>query len=153
MSHIRTQIRNAVVSQVSNLETTQDRVFRDRVYNFGEHEYPCLVVACDERPDVVETERHGPATGRRRLQEREVAVSVTAYDRVDEVQPDVLDDIAEQVEVAMGSDLTLGGLAIDVRLASVATSTVADGTGPVGAIRMVYVVRTRTREGQPAARA
>jgi hypothetical protein len=103
MSHVRQQIREAVVAALTGLATTGSRVHASRLRPQGDAGLPCLLVTT-ESEEVVETSILG-------LQRRELVVQVRGYAKATGALDDTLDTIAAEVETALGADVTLGGLA------------------------------------------
>jgi len=102
MTHARKQIRDALASRLSGLSTTGARVFSHRYHEFNDDELPGLRVYA-ESDEVL-----GQMMGGR--QHRRVQFVVEACAKVLTTLEDTLDQIALEVEAAIGAENTLGGL-------------------------------------------
>lgn len=144
-NHIRRQIREAIETLVAGLATTGSRVYPSRVYALSPTaELPCLLIYSLSET-VARTTMCAPGEVERTIQVAIEAVA-TATANLD----DTLDLIGKEVEIAMAGNVTLSGLAKDCQLTSVDIQLQgADSPKPVGAARMVWTVKTNTREGAP----
>jgi len=145
MAHARQQIRESVATIVGSLTTTGTNVFQSRVYNVQETELPCLLIY------TTDEEVSGPQSiaSPRRI-ERVLELVIEGKARASATLDDTLDDIAAEVEVAMGADPTLNVNAVDSLLSSVAIEYSADAEQPVGSIVMRYSVAYITTENNPS---
>ena len=94
MSHARTQIRDAVIAQLTGLLTTGPRIHASRMY--GGDPLPCLLVHADDE-DVA------PATIGN-VYERSLTLRVEGFAMAGTGLDDTLDQIALEVETAMAED-------------------------------------------------
>lgn len=141
--HLRQQIREAAASIVGNLSTTSTRVFQSRVYNVQESELPCLLIMTnDEAVDIENSLLEAPA----RLLQLTVEGKAQATSDLD----DTLDDVAEEVEVAMAADITMGGLTENVYLDGTSIQLTGEGDQPIGSVILNYIVSYRTPFGDPS---
>lgn len=131
MSHVRTQIRDAVVTLVSGLTATADRIVQHR-RPLPQDRLPALRVFVQE--EAIERQTiHAPA-----LLERTVAIRIEGVASGEEYQDD-LDQIALEVEGAIAADSTLGGLINGgMTPSAVDTSEGNDGDRPVGTLALTY---------------
>ena len=104
MSHARAQIRNALVARLTGLATTGARVFASRFYVFDAATLPGLRIYADSE------EKLGEHMGGRQM--RRVQFIVEAVAKQNATLDDTLDQIALEVETAIASEQTLGGLAL-----------------------------------------
>lgn len=102
MTHARKQIRDALVTRVTGLATTGARVYAHRYHEFNDDELPGLRVYADGE------EKLGEYMGGR--QQRRTTFVVEACAKVLATLEDTLDQIALEVEAAIGAENTLGGL-------------------------------------------
>jgi hypothetical protein len=142
-NHMRKQIRDAVVARLTNLTTTGANVFQDRVYALSDEELPAIIIN-------TENETSQPnALMASRLMQRELNISVTAYVKAVATMDDKLDQICKEVEIALATDTSLGGLTKDLYLTS--TNMTLDGSGeqPRGLAQMLWAASYYVRETAP----
>jgi hypothetical protein len=145
MPHARELIRDAVVTACTGLATTGARVYRSRVYPLSQALLPALLV-------FVTSEEAEPETmGLPQQIIRMARVVVEGYARASADYDETLDDIAAEVETAIGADPTLGGRARLAQIESTEIEFAGDGDQPVGVIRMTFRVEYRTAESNPTA--
>lgn len=102
--HVRKQIRDAVTTAVTGLAATATRVHKSKV--FPVKTLPALAVYVGRES----SEESGPMTmGSARFLERNVNIMIDAHCN----NEDEAETVCKQVEVAMSSDTTFGGLAKD----------------------------------------
>lgn len=146
MSHVRKQIRDAIVTALTGLSTTGSRVYAGRslpLYTGGgsiPSELPALCIYTREEQanyaDGILT--NAPL--------RELTVRVEGY--VDGTDDD-LDTIAEEVETAFFTDYTFGGLTVGAELGEQSINVDREGDDQYGVIVMTFNVMYRTAEGVP----
>lgn len=140
--HARQLIREAVELAVTGLATTSTRVFPSKVYNLQESQLPALqVISAAESIELDEGTLDAPA----RLFDVVVKGTAQATSNVD----NTLDDIAEEVETALGADITLGGLSHGLDLVATDFDYSGEGDQPIGNIELTYRVAYRTPFGDP----
>lgn len=141
--HARKQIRAAVAAAVTGLQATGSRVYRSRVYPMASAELPGLCI-------YTTTEAAQPEIMRapRRLV-RDLSVIVEAYAVATDDVDGTLDDIAAQVEAAIGADPTLGGKVRRVHVAQTETMLTGEGEKPIGVLRLTFAAEYATYENQP----
>jgi len=141
--HVRQSIREAVVTAVTGLTTTGSNVFATRVRPVSATNLPCLLVyATDE---VISLE-NGTLDAPMRTITVRVSGAVEANFDID----DTLDDIAEEVETALGADITRGGYAISTDLLSTTLELEGEAEKQVGTIHLDYLISYRTPFGDPS---
>lgn len=142
-AHARTQIRTAIATALTGLETTGANVYRNRVARLSLRQVPALVITIDsEKVDEI---------GLDPLQERKLQVVVDGYVAPDTGEvDDALDQIGLEVEVAMVAAGKLGGLIKAVPALS-QTLIGIDETHEesLGRIRMVFTTQTFTAPADP----
>lgn len=99
--HLRKQLRDALVARLTGLTSTAARVFPGRVLPLQPAELPCLLV---DTGDEQVTDRQF----NKELQQREVQLRVRLVVKALDGYLDTLDEIAKQVEIALGTATTLG---------------------------------------------
>ena len=149
MPHVRTQIRDAVAALLATTATAGDNVLVGRTRPLGVEHPPTLMVY--STPAVSGGQENASVMGLstpRRLS-RVMMLSVVGH--VQEATPcdDTLDQLAAEVEEALGGDIKLGGLVKDFVLASTVSQVDAVGDRHVGAIRLVFSVTYHTKENAP----
>ena len=102
MSHARAQIRNALVARLIGLAVTTTHVYASRFYMFDDATLPGLRIYADSE------EKLGEHMGGRQM--RRVQFTVEAVAKQHAGLDDTLDQIALEVETAIATEQTLGGL-------------------------------------------
>lgn len=144
MSHIRTQIRNAVVTTLTGLASTGANVFPNRSFAVPPDKMPALCIYTASESSGLD----GTATGLR----REINLVVDAVFQFTAANfDDEADVIAAEVETALGNARQLGGLAHDVVPVAMQLSHNGEGELSTGICSMTFEVTTRTRIGAPEA--
>jgi len=142
--HARQQIRDAVVALLTGLPTTGARVHAGRTRPLAEDHDPTLLVYTTEERSQADTIGRPVATLREltlRVEGRVVSAAVPP--------DDALDDIAAEVEAAIGADPTLGLGVIDSELTATRILAQAPGQRQAGEITLDYLITYRTRENAP----
>ena len=139
--HVRKQIRDAVKTALTNLVTTETRVFTNRVRAMKKNDLPGLIIYT-----VEEDSEPGAVGGQLN---RTLDLAVEAYVKTSEIIDDDLDIIAAEVETAIAGDPTLGGLALDTLISSTEYFLEGEGEKKTGIGRMTFQVGYRTAETDP----
>ena len=140
MAHVRKQIRDAVATELTGLTTTGSRVFKGRFYPIQNDNLPALCIyTADEEAEL-------GVIGTSRGSDRILVVTVEAYAKSKTIVEDTLDTIAVEVEEAMSSDTTLGGLSKDIMYTGFDLDADADGEQTVAVLRLNFSVRYRVAE-------
>lgn len=84
-----------------------------------------------------------------RLQERTSQFDVEVYVKGTANYDDTLDQICLEIEIALTSDVTRGGNAIDTRILSFESDFNGDGDQPIAVARLTVEVRYQVRENNP----
>ena len=143
MSHVRKQIRSAVEAVLTGLVTTGANVFVSRSIDIPESKLPCLLIYTNE-------ENSEPISmGSPRRYENTVMLDVQAIVQKNDESDDLLDTIAVEVEVALNTDLTLGGLVTDIRKTSFEADFIDKAKIQLGRATMKFEVDYETLEGDP----
>jgi hypothetical protein len=102
VNHARNQICDALVARLTGLSITYANVFKHRYHEFADTELPGLRVFAEDETVLDPFAMHRSA--------RQVTIAVECCAKHLTTIEDVLDQIALEVEVAVASDQTLGGL-------------------------------------------
>jgi hypothetical protein len=140
MAHVRKQIRDNVVTTLTGLTTTTTNVYRTRVYPLASGKLPGLAIYTNSEISSYETLTI-PRTRSRTLE-----LMVEGYVSGTANLDNTLDQIAVEVEEAMETDVTRGGLAKDTQLTSTDIELVGEGEKVAGVIRMTFEIMYFTRE-------
>ena len=140
MSHVRKQIRDAVITALTGLTTTGSNVFRSRIYPLESNKIPGLCVFSKSEATTFDT------LTRPRSINRVLEIGVEAYVKATSDYDNTLDTIAVEVEEAIASDVTLGSLAKDTQVTSFEADFSGEGEQPVSIGRFTVEVIYRTLE-------
>ena len=143
MAHIRQQIREAVGSRLNNLTTTGTNVYQSRVFPIETAKLPTLIIYTTSESNEL-LEMNSPRTLQRTLN-----LTVEAYAKNVTTFDDLADTINAEVEVAMSSDVTFGGLSRDSFLESVEINFNGEGDQPLAVLIMNYSILYLSRENAP----
>ena len=144
MSHVRQQIRDQAVTELSAI-TTFSQVKSTRVYQWRKTNLPaCNVFTEEEESEPIVMNRPGQRKVQRDLMMMVEIYATATADTVD----DALDDLIVEVEGILGNS-TLGGLAYDVALRKTETDYDGEGDVPVGVASLTWSVQYFTLEGDP----
>lgn len=146
--HVRNQIRDRIISEVTGLTTTSTRVFETHTYDLVGQSLPGLLVYSKE--DVVDDEKGEDTMGTRRFL-RNLLLIVEAWEdqgAVGNVQ-DTLDTICKEVEDKIQTDPQINAKAKDARLVKTEWSYDDTTTPKVGKAIMTWNIRYRVEEGAP----
>lgn len=139
--HMRTQIRDAVATALAGLTQTGSRVFLSRSLPLGA-ETPAILIYTNN--ETAEYDLGEMICIPRRL----ITLTVEGYHHGDD--DDLLDQIALEVETALFSDPTLGGLAEGISNTEQTLSRESEGAKNTGVITMEFGVAYRAADGAPA---
>lgn len=146
MSHVRTQIVDAVTTALTGLSTTGANAFKTRVYALARGKLPCL---CIYRGREASTPLE---MGHPRLMDRTFEVHVEIVAEGEDFD-DVTDQIAVEVEVALAADFSLGGLCKEFYLAGSEPGPIGQGDHGekrLGSLRLTYRATYHTTDADPA---
>lgn len=143
MAHIRKQIRERAVTELTGLTTTGSNVFESRFRKFQDNELPGLRVFT--RNEVSERIDMNNSLHRKcELMIEGVAIDVTNVE-------DVLDTMAAEIETAIGQS-NLNGLAIEaIELIATNTEINDEANQPVGTVTIIFTVQYLTTDNLPEA--
>jgi hypothetical protein len=125
MPHIRKQIRDALITRLTGLATTGTKIYRSRVYPLAEGKLPGIVLYTNSEQVDYLTMRLP------RTEKRVLSVSVEIYVKGIINYDDTLDEVCLEIESAIYSDVTLGGLAKDTQVISFNSEYNGDGDQPI----------------------
>jgi hypothetical protein len=142
--HVRKQIRDAAIARLAGLATTAARVYAGRVKVLQETELPCLLVDTGDEQIVDGSRQFERALARRivQLRVRCVVKQVSGY-------LDTLDQIAQEVEIALATAATLGGAKGWWLTGTTAPELDGDGDRPVAVLELAFDVHYATTEATP----
>lgn len=138
--HVRQQIRDAAVTALGGLTTTQTRVYANRVHSMGDANLPGLrIYTNDEDVQIA-------SLGLYRLLDRTLELVVEACVKENDTFDDTLDDIIKEVEVALAGGLS-GAKYVTLKRIEIEAS--GDGDKDVGVGRMTFEVPYITAHNAP----
>jgi hypothetical protein len=143
MTHVRKQIRDALVETLTGLNTVKSRVFASRVHPMNDNELPCLLV-------YTRNESAAPITMTRpRRMERSLSVMVDACVKMAAGYDDKLDKIAVEVEKAIYNSTSLRAIAKDIVLTESEIKITGEAEKPVAVISMTFEAVYFVAENDP----
>lgn len=143
MSHIRTRIRQNLVSSLTGLANTGSNVFDSRVYPMNADTLPGICVYTEN-----ETSTYQSINPPRTL-DKTITASVEIYVQMIDTYDEVLDQISADVEEALYTDLTRNGLAQDTRVLSFDSTFSGDVEQPLIMGKLTVQIRYSAVEGSP----
>lgn len=135
MAHIRQQIRDRIIADVTGLATTGANVYDSKLYNILQGELPALAVYTQNESSEISTIAPNVTL------DRELEVIIECYAEANENIENTLDTIASEVENSLGTDLSLNNLAITQFLSSTDIDFTSEGEKPLGICKLTYNVR------------
>lgn len=146
MPHVRKQVRDAVVTLVTGLATTGTRVYTGRVYplDSGQSELPALFV------NTPGEEAEASLELGRAFQTRTLAIEIEAKVKGG-TYVDTLDQIADEVETALGASITIGGKVVDLDYVGMEFDSSGETDKPVGSLVLRYSAAIAFATGTPSA--
>lgn len=143
MAHARTQIRKAIKDLLLPVAVFQAHIFTSRFSNLQLSELPSANIFC-----LVESAT--PADIHNAEIDRVLQVGISIKTAVTDDIDDVLDELAEQVELVIDANTTLGGIVKSLSLVRTQIQTNEDGAEPVGEALLQYQVNYGTEFGDPS---
>lgn len=142
MSHARTQIRAAVISQLTGLTVTGANVYEAPVYALPDNVDAALTVVTTSESLIDETLSNA--------QTRDCVVDVGVHVRgASGAYEALIDTVCADVEAAMNGDPTLGGVAKFARYEGTEIEYAEPGEKPIGKAVLRYVVTYRVAADDP----
>ncbi len=143
MTHVRQSLRTALVAALTGLGATGSRVYAARTRALDLTAGATLEVEATGEDATIESIH--PAA----LVERVVQVVVTGRARDNATPADTLDTIAEQVETALGSSITVGGKPVPLAYQGCDIEFSGDGDQVIGRIGLRYAATLYTAANAP----
>ena len=143
MSHIRTRIRQNLVTSLTGLANTGNNVFDSRVYPMNADTLPGICVYTEN-----ETATYQSINPPRTL-DKTITASIEIYVQMIDTYDEVLDQISADVEEALYTDLTRNGLAQDTRVLSFDSTFSGDVEQPLIMGKLTVQIRYSAVEGSP----
>ena len=145
MAHKRESIRKAIVTAVTGLTTTGSNVFSGITYDLASGDLPALkVYAKNEQYDEDNSELVD-------IEGRLLMVTVEAVEKASTDLDDTLDDICEEVEIAIAGSTGVADLVIGGRLDSTEIEFESGAELPVGTATMKWAIFYRVDSTAPSA--
>jgi hypothetical protein len=136
MSHVRKQIRDALVTLLTGLASSGDRVYAGRVTPFAHGELPAVNVAVGNE-EITAPSIHQPA-----LLTRQLEITIECVTTLTDSSDDDLDAMALEVEDAIGLNSTtasLGGILNGTLTPTgIAVERDDDAAVPIGRLTLTY---------------
>ena len=150
MAHQRKTIRDAIVTAVTGLATTGANVYNTRPYPVDAGELPALVVMASDEERQDEEQVHVAATVAPVPTKRDLTVEILAV-AAGSTYYDTLDQIALEVETALGVDLTLSGAVRELWYAGTELEMTNEVDQPAGVLTIRYIASYITDMRDPQA--
>ena len=137
--HPRHLIRHAVKTALLNRTIAEERVQATRFVPWRPKDLPAIAIYTLAEAVDPASDDTAPRRLTRRLQ-----VGIEAAMVADEQIDDALDAIAEEIELVMHRDVTLGGTASDSLLEGSDITVIENGDQPIGVVRLTYGIEYYT---------
>jgi hypothetical protein len=131
MAHIRTLLRNSLITAITGLATTGARVYTPSKYPNLESEIPGLMV------DVADTAT-SDSLATPTLQMRTFEITITALVRSTSDADALLNQIGLEVETALAGGITVAGRALVLDYTGSTPDFSADGDQPIAQLRIGF---------------
>lgn len=145
MAHVRTQIRDRVVTILTGLTTTGSRVYQSRVHPMTEITMPGICVYCPEEKTLEETSD---------FLTKELSIVIDGYvsgsdfdDDIDKIQAEVEDALYDDYNST--TDRFFNGLVLGLNYTNSESQHNGDAQVEHGTIKMVYTAFYTITRGQP----
>lgn len=143
MSHVRTQLRDAIATALSGLPSLGTNVFKSRLYNLADGQIPAACVYF-MKEDI---ENISPARVQPSLQRRDIRTAIVIAVKADDGEvEDTLDAVALEVEDKLFEDPTFNRLAVESSLLY-AEKSIEEIDQPLGLMLLVFSSIVITKEG------
>jgi rubrerythrin len=140
MSHAREQIRDAVITTVTGLATTEERVFAGRIYPLTTAELPGLCVYTNAEQSELLT---------RTTLQRTLELVIEAYVKVTDAYESTIDTIAAEVELAIAGNTALNALVKDIHPSTFQKDLIKEGDKPIAIGIITFMCRYCTLPSNP----
>ena len=137
MAHQRKTIRDRVITVLTGLSTTGSNVFNSRIYPNEESKLPLLNVFT--LSETVELDSVKSTI-------REMELVVEGFASANSNIENTLDNIATEVEEALGSDTDLNGTCLSHNITNTEITLYNEGSKPIGVVRLTFSVTYRTTQ-------
>ena len=141
-NHLHKQIRDALKTQLTGLASSGARVYANRLQPLPDNLSPTLLITLDEEQATAGTV-HAPT-----LLERELTAVVTAVAKATAGLDDALDQMSQEVEIALSSGIAVGA-AMLYPIYSGMSFEDAQGDKPVGVKRMTFSINYLAMNSAP----
>lgn len=142
MSHLRTQIRDAIATAVTGLATTGSRVHKSYANPFGDSDLPALLVKLEGREDHQGFDISTAI-------ERDLTAVITGYAKSSGDVDAILNQIALEVETALAAAPTLAGKCSAAWVTGLEAGIDTSLEKPAGRIDITLRVKYFTTAGSP----
>ena len=140
MAHVRQQIRDNVVTTLTGLSTSGSNVFRSRVYPMETAKLPGLAIYTEGEETAYETVKSP------RTQIRTLTITVDCFVTSVSNFDSSIDTMCSEIEEALATDLTRGGLAKDTKLVSFESDFSGEGEQPIAIGKLSVEITYSTLE-------
>ena len=141
MTHVRQQIREAVVASLNNISLIGNNVYPSRVDTLTDKHLPCICVYTKE-----EKSKRITMGG---LQERELEIVLELVIKSDTDFDNTLDNITAEIEPALINNQALKSLIKDIDLSETTIATGGSGEKILGIASIIFRCIYHTQEGVP----
>lgn len=142
MSHVRQQIRDALVARLkTDITSVSNRVFGNRLYAIRANNLPAICVYSISEQSDRQVMSASSSDMRRSL-----TVAIDVYVTQNEDADDQSDTLTAQIEASVGADPQLSGIAKDAILTSTEMDLSGEGEVPFVLTRLIYSVEYVTSE-------
>lgn len=145
LGHVRRQIRDRAVTQLTGLPTTGSRIYAGSPYAIDRDKLPALAVDVTGESAAPDFMSFG-------IEARVAEITVTAYAEGEDGE-DQLDRIAGEIEAALLADPQMGGVAVNCEFLRTVWASSADAAMRSFEMRMTFAATYRYRTGYPGAAA
>jgi hypothetical protein len=132
MAHMRTQIRDALVTLLTGLSTTGNNVFKSRVEQIPDSKLPALNIVTNNE-DVALT------TVGTKVYEKNLTVAIFVKCKATDDVDEVIDQVMLEVEPVLAANPTLGGLITDITLTAADAETRLEAEKETGQGVLAYI--------------
>ena len=143
--HVRTQLRDAAISALTGLATSGSRVYKTRVHAMQDANLPGLRISTANGNSARRGVGAGPG---RALLERTVELVVECCAKANADLDDTLDQMLQEVEVAISQNQNLGG-AKWIVLRREEADFEGEAESPVGVLRATFEALLLTAQNAP----
>jgi len=143
VSHIRTRIRQNLATTLTGLPNTGSNCFDTRVFAVHQAIMPAICIY------TLNESTQYPSMGPPRTLHKTMTCRIEVYVQMTGTYDEMVDQICADIEEALYTDLTRGGLAVDTKLTTFQADFSAEGEQPVMVGRLNCDVMYFSVEGSP----